>query len=86
MNTIKLHLKPGIGADNLVEVDGKDLAHMVRSIELFFAAGNIPELKLTADIVDCEVNGEGIVSFNGIPISDDIARQVYLALKEKFEQ
>ena len=88
MHDIKINIAQ-IGTNNKSEVivDGKDLAALTTGIDFNFIPREFPVLNLDLELFgNCELNIQGDVLINKITIPDDIAKQVYEKLKEKFEQ
>lgn len=78
-------LKPGIGAESKIIIDGHDIANTVSSIQISMRAGGAAEITLEIFIRECQIDSDGMVILNGCDVPDNLARQFYCMLRERFK-
>lgn len=65
-------------------IDGKRVP-CVRGVDISAHVGELTQVRIDLIPTECEVSGDAEVKFNGIFVTDKIARQIYEQLKKKFE-
>ena len=69
-----------------VKVDGKEIPNVCK-YDLEVEAGCIPVLTIKCMLVKpLEINGDGVIKYDGEFINEEMARQIYEQLKERFEK
>lgn len=83
MHKIKLELDLE-GYRSKVEVDGIAMESFVHSLTVSAEAKRSPVLNLRINFIGLSINSEGDVFFDGSLIPDNLARQFYQQLQERF--
>ncbi len=82
---LKLKYRPG-ASDNMVEINGAELKNAVAGVSIRIVAGGMPAIELTFSLFSCEVDTDGGVSVNAVPVTDEIGREIYQKLKRRYEE
>jgi len=83
MNKIQINASKNV-FDRKILIDGKPVFASAAILQL--DTRGLPTLAISIPIVtECEVEGEAEIKINAAPVSDEIGRKVYEALKERYE-
>ena len=90
----EINLGPKSG-DASVVIDGEDITRYIGalrmtrmdgSVDLAASAGTLPTLELTLVLDSVSISAEGDLIVNAEPVSDEIGRAIFEALKRRYER
>jgi len=86
MSKIEIDFRSGWGMNNKINIDDVNLSNLVSDVSLNFSPGSLVLGRFEVFLTSAKITTEGIVEINGVPVSDDIGREIYKSLKEKYEK